>query len=312
MLDLLKALANILRKAVSDWFEDNASRQAAALAYYGVLSLAPLLVIAITIAGTFFGRADIQQEVITQTEQTMGTGSAELVNNVLNATYNSDGGVLATLLSLGILVFAASNIFAQLKMSLNQILDVDQSGDQELLQGIIGFARDRLISSVMVVGFGLLLIVSQILSTIISIIIITVGDISVATISLLQVTNIVASIAFSTFIIGLIFRYLPDKELGWSDVWIGAFFTSILFAVGQRLISLYIENAGVVSAYGVAGSLIVILLWIYFSTSILLFGGEFTNAYSELYGLQSDQSEDATTDSAPNITTETKPAPEPQ
>lgn len=310
MLDFIKAVFNVLRKAVTDWFEDNASRQAAALAYYGVLSLAPLLVIAITIAGIFFGRADIQQEVITQTRQAMGNGSAELVNNVLNATYNNDGGVLATFLSLGILLFAGSNIFAQLKMSLNQIWNVNEGEDQPLLQGIVGFIRDRLISSMMVIGFGFLLIVSQILGTIVSVVIYSVGDISIATISLLQVVNVVVSIAFSTLIIGLIFRFLPDKELGWSDVWIGAFFTSILFAVAQRFINLYIENAGVASAYGVAGSVIVILLWIYFSTSILLFGGEFTNAYSELYGLQADNK--SSTESANTSSNEAKTAPQPQ
>ena len=280
MSDFIEAVFNVLRKAVTDWFEDNASRQAAALAYYGVLSLAPLLVIAITIAGIFFGRADIQQEIIAHTGQALGSGSAELVNYVLNATYNNDGGVLATLISLGILLFAGSNIFAQLKMSLNQILNVNEDEDQPLLQDIAGIIRDRLISSMMVIGLGILLIVSQVLGTIVSIVIYSIGDISIATSSLLQVVNVVVSIGFSTLIIALIFRFLPDKDLGWSDVWIGAFFTSMLFAIGQRFINLYIENAGVASAYGVAGSVIVILLWIYFTTSILLFGGEFTNAYS--------------------------------
>jgi len=310
MLDFIKILSNVLRKAVTDWFEDNASRQAAALAYYGVLSLGPLLVIAITIAGTFFGRADIQQEIIAQTEQAMGSGSAELVNNVLNATYNNDDGVLVTLASLGILLFAGSNIFAQLKMSLNQIWNVENDEDQHLLHGIVGFFRDRLISSLLVIGFGFLLIVLQVLGTVISVVIYSVSDISILTISMLQIVNVVVSIALSTLIIGLIFRFLPDKEMGWSDVWIGAFFTSILFAVGQRFINLYIENAGVASAYGVAGSVIVILLWIYFTTSILLFGAEFTNAYSELYGLQADKQ--ASNQPANPASNEGKTSPQPQ
>lgn len=287
MLEILKAFIHILRKSIADWFEDNASRQAAVLAYYGVLSLGPLLVIAITIAGTFFGRADVRYELLTQTEEVMGSGSAELLDNVLTTTYNYEGGVSATLISLGVLLFAASNIFAQLKTSLNQIWNVRYDDNEHLLQNILGVIRDRLISAVMVVAFGIMLLVSQMLSGVLAIVIYTIGDISLATISVIQVVNTLISIGFTMLIIGLTFRYLPNKQLSWSDVWVGALFTSILFAIGQGLISFYIENAGVAAAYGVAGSVIVILLWIYFASSILLFGGEFTNAYSELYGSQS-------------------------
>jgi len=146
-----------------------------------------------------------------------------------------------------------------------------------------------LMAAVMVVGFGLLLILAQIFSTAVSLVIAAAGNLPFNTSLLLQVLNIVVSIGMSTLIFSLIFRFLPDKRLAWGDIWVGALFTALLFAFGQRAISIYLENSTVASAYGVAGSVIVLLLWIYYSASILLFGAEFTQAYSHLFGSQQEE-----------------------
>jgi len=280
----MKGIISLFQKAIGAWFADKADRQAAALAYYGVLSLAPLLVIAITVAGIFFGQADVQQQVVTEAEQLLGTGSAELVNNILNQTYNTDGGVFATITSLIILLFAATNMFFQLKTSLNRILNVEDDEPDKLIHGIINFLKDRLLAALMVVGVGLVILLSQILSTTISVVISLASGLPVNAALLLRVLNFIASIGFSTVVISLILRFLPDKRLAWRDLWVGGLFTAVLFALGQRALSYYFETGSVASAYGVAGSLVVILLWIYFASSVLLFGAEFTQAYAEMYG----------------------------
>ena len=286
----ITAIVKLFRETINAWLRDKASRQAAALAYYGVLSLAPLLIIAISVAGLFFGRADVKQQVIAEVTRLLGTSGAELVETVLNTTYQGNGGILATLVSLGLLLMAATNIFFQLKTSLNRIWDVESHDeDSKLIKDIFKLLMDRLVAAVMVIGFGFVLLLSQITSTIISVFVSIAADFAVSTSLLLQLLNAAASIGLTAVIVSLIFRFLPDKQLAWGDIWIGSVFTAVLSAVGQRLISLYLENSSVASAYGIAGSLIVILLWIYYSASILLFGAEFTQAYAHLYGSQAGE-----------------------
>lgn len=287
MSQVVNNITRLLADAVNAWFQDHAARQAAALAYYGVLSLAPLLIVAISIAGFFFGRADVQQQVIAEVSELLGSGGANLVENVLNATYNNDGGIFATIISLILLFIAATNIFFQLKTSLNQIWDV-QEEEIKFLQSILQLVLDRLLAALMVVGFGFILLLSQIFGTTVALIISFADELAVNTTLLLQLLNTTATIALTALVISFVFRFLPDKQLEWRDVWVGALFTAVLFSFGQRAISFYIENGSAASAYGVAGSLIVVLLWIYYSASILLFGAEFTQAYARHHGSLSD------------------------
>lgn len=282
-----KIVTNIVRlfqQTILGWFQDNAGRQAAALAYYGVLSLAPMLIIAISVAGFFFGRRAIQQDVIAEVERMLGTGSAQLVESVLNATYSNGGGTIATAFSLLLLLFASTNIFFQLKTSLNRIWGVEFTEERPLWKNLLQVLQARLTAGLMVVGFGLVLLLTQILNTAISLIISVASDLAVNTSFLLQLLNTAAFIGLSATIISLIFQYLPDQRLAWRDVWVGALFTAVLFALGQGAIGLYLENSSLVSAYGVASSLIVVLLWIYYTAAILLFGAEFTQAFVHEYG----------------------------
>ncbi|NDJ86364.1 MAG: YihY/virulence factor BrkB family protein [Chloroflexi bacterium] len=289
-------IPKLLEQTIMAYIQDRASRQAAALAYYGVLSLAPLLIIAISVAGIFLGRDDVQQQVISEVEQVIGSGSADLVQDVLEATYDRDGGFFATVVSVILLLFGATNLFSQLKMSLNRVWGVETEEGRAILHGILNVIRDRLIAALMVVGVGFLLLLSQMLTPAISVVISFASDLDVNIAFLLQILNMSISIALSAFIIGLVFRFLPDTRPAWRDVWVGALFTAVLFALGQRLIGLYIENSNMASAYGVAGSVIVVLLWIYYSSSIVLFGAEFTEVYARLYGMRSVDSEPQSAD----------------
>lgn len=274
---------NLFRAAIVAFAQDRAARQAAALAYYGILSLAPLLIIAISIAGIVFSRSDIEQQLLDQASQQLGSGAADLLETILTATYADGGGTIATVLSLLLLVFAATNLFAQLKMSLNRIWHVEQD-ERAFVQGILKLIRDRLLAFVMVIGVGLALLLLQIVGTAISVIVAVAGELALDSVLLVELLNMVAVIAFAALVVALIFRYLPDERLGWGEIWIGAVFTAVLFLIGQRVISLYIQNTSTGSIYGVAGSFIIVLLWIYYSAAILLFGAEFTHVYAHQHG----------------------------
>lgn len=159
------------------------------------------------------------------------------------------------------------------------------------MQSVLRLAGDRLLAAVMVLGVGLALLVFQAVNMAISIAISVAGELALNTTLLLEVLNTLASIGFVAMIISLIFRYVPDRQLAWREVWLGSLFTAVLFAIGQQAIGFYLESSSVASAYGVAGSVIIVLLWIYYSTSILLFGAEFTHVYAHLYGSHSDASD---------------------
>jgi membrane protein len=279
----MTAIFNVFRRAFLAFFEDKVSRQAAALAYYGLLSLAPLLIITITIAGLFFGQSEVQQQVVNGVSQQLGDGSGELIQTVLKATYGGDGGILATVFSIILLLIASTNIFFQLKESLNRIWNVDETEDDRLVTTLRKFLQDRLFAAVGVVGVVLLILASQIFNTMIALVISFTNDLGASTATTLQVLNVLAMIATGSMIVSLVFRYLPDKKMGWYSIWVGSVVTAILFTVGQHGITLYLENSTVASAYGAAGAVIVILLWIYYTAMIFLFGAEFTQAFEMVY-----------------------------
>lgn len=299
MQNFISNTIKLFKKAIADFMEDKATRQAAAIAYYGVLSLAPLLIIAISVAGIFFGRSTIQQQVVGEVQQALGAESADLVSNVLSSTYSTTGGgLLTTIVSVLLLLMAASNIFFQLKLSLNRIWEVEEADeDTALIENVVNLLMERLLAAAMVIGLGVVLLGSQVLSTAIPFVISAASDLPVDTTLLLQVLNTLASLAIATLVIAVIFRFLPDNRIAWGDILIGSLFTAVLFSVGQYAISLYLQTSSVASAYGVAGSLIVILLWIYYSSSILLFGAEFTQTYARMFGsLKESQTERKETD----------------
>ena len=276
----LKEIGNLLKTTFSEWSADNASRLAAALAYYTIFSLAPLLIIAIAIAGLVFGRQAAHGEMVSQLEGVIGQEAALFVETMVeNAGQSQNAGIMATIIGLATLVFGATGVFSQLQDALNTVWGVKPDPDR----GLMGMVQARLWSFVMVLGIGLLLLVSLAVSAALPALGTVTGLLPGSEIWW-QVLNLVVSFVILTFLFAMIFKILPDVKITWSDVWVGAAITALLFTIGKLLIGLYLGRSSVSSTYGAAGSLVVLLLWIYYSAQVILLGAEFTQVYAKRYG----------------------------
>ena len=276
----MKAIWTLLKESALEWSNDGASTLAAALAYYTIFALAPLLIIVISVAGLVFGQGEARQALIDQITQAVGQDAAGVINTMLTNTSQSGSGILGTIIGFAILIVGATGLFAQLQNALNKIWNVKPKPSA----GILHMFMVRLLSLGMVLVIGFLLLVSLALSAALSVVsnyfngLLPGGD------TFWQLINFLLSIAVITLLFALIFKYLPDVRVAWRDVWIGAFVTALLFAIGKFLIGFYIGESSTSSTYGAAGSLVVLLLWIYYSAQILLFGAEFTQVYGRHYG----------------------------
>jgi membrane protein len=276
-----KEIFPILKKAGSDWMEDQAPTLGAALAYYTVFSLAPLLIIAIAIVGLVFGQEAAQGQIFEQLRGLLGEASAKAMQDMVqNANAKPATGVVATLIGVVTLLFGASGVFGQLQTSLNAIWDVEPKPGR----GILGLVRDRILSFGFILVVGFLLLVSLLLTAAVAVVAQWFGGMLPAMETLAQILNFVLSLAVITLLFAMIFKFLPDAKIAWHDVWIGAFITALLFTVGKFALGLYLAKSGVGSSYGAAGSLIVLLLWVYYSSQILFFGAEFTQVYANRFG----------------------------
>jgi membrane protein len=285
----VKALFGLLKDTFSEWKEDKASRLAAALSYYTVFSLAPLLIIVIAIVGLLLGQAAVQKAILDQFTGVFGPQSSNLIQTMIESTRKPAAGIVATVIGIATLVFGALGVFGQLKGALNTMWEVEPKPGR----GIWGMIKDNLLSFTMILGIGFLLLVSLALSAGLSALngwlagYLPGGEI------VGQGVNLVISFLVITLLFGMIFRILPDAEISWKDVWLGAAVTALLFSLGKLAIGLYLGHSSTASAYGAAGSLIVILLWVYYSAQILFFGAEFTQVYARKYGSRIVPDEDA-------------------
>ncbi len=286
----LKELFALLRQAGVQWYNDNVFEMGAALAYYSLFSVAPLLVVAIAIAGLIFGEQAAQGEVVAQLRNVVGPDTAQAIEQMILRTRGA-GSTTWAVVGSGISIFlGASWVFGQLQQSLNTIWRVRPRPDA----GWWASVRDRLTSFLMVLGTGILLLVSLLLSTFLA----AMADLMPAgpvthNVLAWRVINGVASFLIITLLFAMIFRKLPDVEISWRDVWVGAAFTALLFTAGKYLIGLYLGTSSVVSPYGAAGSLVLVLLWVYYSALIVLFGAEFTQVWANRYGTRLTPSENA-------------------
>jgi membrane protein len=278
----LKDFLELLKATFTAWSEDRVSRLAAALAYYAIFSLAPLLIIVIGVAGLVFNQADVREQIIAQTQDLFGKSGAQLIDSMLSNAFGAGSGWIATGIGIAILVFAATGLVVQLQGALNTIWGVDSIAKE----GIINLLKDRLISLAMILGIGFLLLISLILGAVLSTLNDYFANFIPNWVNLLQFANLLLSFVTITVLFAMIYKILPDVQITWRDVWIGAVVTALLFTIGKTLIGLYLSIASVGSAYGVAGSLVVILLWIYYSAQIVLLGAEFTQVYARKYGSQ--------------------------
>lgn len=274
-------IRDLLVGAWSDFNEDKAPRLAAALAYFTIFSLAPLLVIAISIAGVVFGEEAARGALSGQLNSLLGAQGAEAVEQMLAASAGEDrAGIVATVVGVATLLFGAAGVFGQLQDALNTIWEVAPKPGR----GIWGFIRDRFLSFAMVLGTGFLLLVSLLLSTALSAVgRAMIGDAFDQTL-LWQGVNLLVQTLVTFGLFTLIFKVLPDAEIAWRDVLLGAGITTLLFAAGRFLIDLYLRTTGTGSTYGAIGSLIVLLIWVFYSAQILFFGAELTQVYAQRFG----------------------------
>lgn len=271
-------LKQIVREAGSQWVADKAPRLGAALAYYTIFSIAPLLVITIAVAGFVFGREAAQGQIAAQVEHLVGRQGGEAIEAMVESASKPGAGTLGSILGVAMLLLGAAGLFGQLQDALNTIWEVKPKEGR----GIWGMVRDRFLSLSMVLGVAFLLLVSLIASSALAAVGTLLGDWHTGTIGLVMTTLL--DLVVVTTLFALIYRYLPDAEIAWRDVWFGAGVTAVLFTIGKFLIGMYLGRAGVQSAYGAAGSLAVLLVWLYYASQIFLFGAELTKAYANNLG----------------------------
>ncbi|MBW4438000.1 MAG: YihY/virulence factor BrkB family protein [Pleurocapsa minor GSE-CHR-MK-17-07R] len=276
-----RAIFDLLRETFQQWNADKAPRLAAALAYYTAFSIAPLLVIVIAIIGAVFSQEAARAQILSGIEETVSAQAAELVGGLIDSASQPRTGVISTVLGIGALLFGAMGAFGQLQGSLDVIWNV---ADKPPAGGIMGWMRANLLNFGMVLMIGFMLLVSLVLGTVITAISGAMASVLGPAQALLNGLNLVVGFALVTVMFALIFRFLPRLRIAWRDVWVGALVTAGLFTIGRYALSLYLSSSGTASAYGAAGAFVLILLWIYYSAQILLFGAEFTQVYARRYG----------------------------
>jgi membrane protein len=278
-----KDVLKMLKETAVGFADDKGLKLSASLSYYTVFSLGPLLLLLITLAGIFLGRDAIQGQLFGEINSLLGQEAALQLRSVIENLELKGKTTLALVLGSITLVIGATTVFADIQDSINIIWRVKAKPKR----GWLKLIKDRLLSSSLIVGLGFLLIVSLIingaLKALNNLLIRYFPDV---TIMLFNVLNFVLSFGVIMVLFGIIFKVLPDVKIAWRDVRMGAFFTSILFMLGRFIIGLYIETAGTASAYGAAGSLIVILVWVYYTAAIMYLGAEFTRAYANHIGLR--------------------------
>jgi membrane protein len=273
-------LWDVTKEAAAAWWNDNISRLGASLSYYTLFSLAPMLVIAIAIAGFVFGAEAARGEIVDQIQGLVGRDGARAVQAMLQGAAKRSSGILATIVGLVTLVVGATGVFLELQAALNGIWRVKPKPSA----GIMGVLRQRLISFGLVVGVGFLLLVSLVVSAALAALGKFLGSYMPGYAVLGQALNVLLSLAVITLLFAMVYKVLPDVELAWRDVWVGGLVTAGLFSIGKLVIGLYLGTSSTASTYGAAASVIVLLLWVYYSSQIVLLGAEFTRAYVDRCG----------------------------
>jgi membrane protein len=291
----LREVWTIVRQAASYWMADNATRLSAALAFYTILSLAPLLVITTAIVGWAFQDQDM---ATTQLQDQMrglaGDAGADVAKAAVENAKKPGSGILATVIGVATLLFGASGVFTELQGALNTVWGVKPKPGR----GILATIKDRFLSFGMVLVVGFLLLVSLVLTTTLTAVVTYVGGHAAAA-AVLHVFNAVVSFLVVALLFALIFKYLPDAKIAWRDVWFGALVTSALFTIGKYLIGLYLAQAAPGSAFGAAGSVVAFVVWVYYSGLIVFFGAELTRVTAEHAGRRIRPAEGAVPANAP-------------
>ena len=278
----IKVVGALLEATGTAWINNKSARLGAALAFYSALSLAPLVLLVLTAATIFWGQKAAQGQILGQMTSIFGNQGAEVIQNILTASeQNKDSSLLATVASIATLLFSASGVFGELQDAMNVIWKAKPRKGKAILV----MMRERFFSFTMVVGSGFLLLVSLLLSTWLSAVSHYIDGLLPSFVFLMQGVDFFLNCGVITFLFALTFKVVPDVEVPWKALWLGSILTALLFIIGKMLIGFYLINAGVSSTYGAAGSFVALLVWVYYSAQILLFGAEFTYVYAEHFNL---------------------------
>jgi membrane protein len=281
MKNILLTSWKILKKTFTNFYHDDTMSDASSIAFYTIFSMPAILIIALSIGSAFYERNVVQDELINQVSRLVGYESAKEIEMILsNATLDKTNTV-AKIGGVITLIFSATTVFISLQSSLNKIWHIKPKPKN----GIIKFSLNRLLSLAMVASIGFVLLVSLVIDALLMIFQEMLSRVlEGATLYIFNLVNIIISLGFITVMFGLLFKVLPDAKIKWKDVWVGSVVTMVLFTMGKFLIGFYLGNSSFNSAYGAAGSLVIILVWIYYSTTIFLFGAELTAVYTEASG----------------------------
>jgi membrane protein len=280
-----KEFSALLKETVKEWSNDKAPRLGASLAFYTLLSLAPLLIVIVTVAALAFGKEAAEGQLYWQVRGLLGPEEAKVVQGVVQSAYKPGTGLIATLLGLATLALGATSVVVELSDALNTIWRVPTpEGETGMVAGIRRIVKERFYSFTLVLGVGFLLLVSLVLNAWLSAMGTFFGSFLPAPESILQAATFLISFLVVTALFAAIYKLLPSVRLEWSDVIIGASVTSLLFTIGKQLVGLYLGKAGFGSTYGAAGSLVILLVWVYYSAQLFFLGAEFTKVYTRSCG----------------------------
>ncbi|HEX9446143.1 MAG TPA: YihY/virulence factor BrkB family protein [Candidatus Binatia bacterium] len=285
---------NFFRTTVEQWLEEGPFQLAAALAYYTLFSLAPLLIIFTGIVGMFAGETKAEAYIFGAVADLVGEQSAKAVQEMMLNAHRNGGGLFATLVGVALMLFGAGGVVGQLQSSLNAIWGVKT----QTRRGLWPIIRARFLSYAMLLAIGFLLLVSLIVTTVLSAVSEYFSHLLPAAASLWPFLDVAISFGFVTVLFALIYKVLPDAHIAWKDVWVGAALTAFFFSVGKVVIGYYLGKSAVAASYGAAGSLVTVLLWVYYSALIFFFGAEVTRVYATQFGggLQPTQIAETTKD----------------
>lgn len=273
----------LLRESFDQWNKHNTTRLGASLAYYALLSLAPLLLVLVSIMGLIFGHSTAQRTTVEQVRLFVGPIAADALAAFIAGSRNTTHGLIATILGVAALLFSASGVVSELRSALNTIWDVPQS-DLSGMQMVKGFIKQRLVSLGIVMGAGLLLIVSVAISTWINALASFIPSFPAIETALLDSGSSIVSFLVIAGLFAAVYKLMPDVSIEWRDVILGGAVTSLLFTIGKQLLGIYLGRASYTSTYGAAASVVVLIVWVYYSSQVFFLGAEFTKAFASRYG----------------------------
>ena len=282
----IKRFYTLLKQTVMNWLDDYAPSMGAAIAFYTVFSLAPLVIIVIGVAGFFWGREAVQGQLFDQVSAMVGTEGGKAVESVVLGAQEPAQGIAATVISVVMLVIGSTTVFSELQSALDRIWKVSPKKQS----GIWALIRARLLSFGLILTLAFLLIVSLVVSTALAALGSWLGGGVPGWAMLLQAANAAVTLGILTLLFGMIYRFMPQVSVAWRDVWAGAFVTAVMFEIGKFLIGLYMAKASIASSYAAAGSLVVVLIWVYYAAQVFLLGAEFTRVYAQAHGSRKEPS----------------------